>query len=99
MLSFAHRVFAQTDDGYAVTTTGWRNYLVSLQQYLETVRPVGMSILHSLFAERVSGLVAERILWQMCMRAVLSSGDGLAILCKCAGENILLRICGFGVMV
>jgi hypothetical protein len=29
----------------------------------------------------------------------LSSGLLLAILCKNAGENILLRMCGFGVMV
>jgi hypothetical protein len=36
VLSFAHRGFKQADEGYAVTTTGWGYYLVSLQQYLET---------------------------------------------------------------
>jgi uncharacterized protein YndB with AHSA1/START domain len=36
MLSFAQRGFRQADDGYALTTTGWGYYLVSLQQYLET---------------------------------------------------------------
>ncbi len=35
-LLFAHRGFAQADDIYALTTTGWGYYLVSLQQYLET---------------------------------------------------------------
>lgn len=36
VLSFAHRGFAQADEIYAMTTTGWGYYLVSLQQYLET---------------------------------------------------------------
>jgi uncharacterized protein YndB with AHSA1/START domain len=35
-LSFAHRDFAQADEGYALVTRGWAYYLVSLQQYLET---------------------------------------------------------------
>ena len=35
VLSFAHRAFAQADEGYAVTTTGWGYYLASLQQYVE----------------------------------------------------------------
>lgn len=38
VLAFAHRGFAQADDGYALVTTGWAYYLVSLQQYLETGR-------------------------------------------------------------
>lgn len=38
VLSFAHRGFAQADEGYARVTTGWAYYLVSLQQYLETGR-------------------------------------------------------------
>ncbi len=36
ILHFAHRGFAQADEGYALVTTGWAYYLVSLQQYLET---------------------------------------------------------------
>ena len=32
VLSFAHRGFAQADEGYALVTTGWAYYLVSLQQ-------------------------------------------------------------------
>jgi len=35
---FAHRGFPQADDNYAVCTTGWGYYLVSLQQYIETGR-------------------------------------------------------------
>jgi len=35
ILSFAHRGFKEADDIYALTTTGWAYYLVSLQQYLE----------------------------------------------------------------
>jgi uncharacterized protein YndB with AHSA1/START domain len=35
---FAHRGFQQADDIYALCTTGWGYYLVSLQQYLETGR-------------------------------------------------------------
>lgn len=35
-LLFAHRSFAEADEIYAFTTTGWGYYLVSLQQYLET---------------------------------------------------------------
>ena len=35
VLSFAHRGFKQADEGYALVTTGWAYYLVSLQQYLE----------------------------------------------------------------
>jgi uncharacterized protein YndB with AHSA1/START domain len=33
---FAHRGFQQADDTYALCTTGWGYYLVSLQQYLQT---------------------------------------------------------------
>jgi uncharacterized protein YndB with AHSA1/START domain len=36
VLSFAHRGFAEASEGYALVTTGWAYYLVSLQQYLET---------------------------------------------------------------
>jgi hypothetical protein len=36
VLLFAHRGFAQTDESYALVTTGWAYCLVSLQQYLET---------------------------------------------------------------
>jgi uncharacterized protein YndB with AHSA1/START domain len=36
VLFFAHRGFKQADEAYALTTTGWAYYLVSLQQYLET---------------------------------------------------------------
>lgn len=36
VLSFAHRGFARADETYALTTTGWGLYLVSLQLYLET---------------------------------------------------------------
>lgn len=36
MLALAHRDFAQADEFYALTTTGWGYYPVSLQQYLET---------------------------------------------------------------
>lgn len=36
VLSFAHRGFAQADEGYAMCTTGWAYYLVSLRQYVET---------------------------------------------------------------
>jgi uncharacterized protein YndB with AHSA1/START domain len=36
VLSFAQRGFEQADEVYALTTTGWAYYLVSLQQYLET---------------------------------------------------------------
>jgi uncharacterized protein YndB with AHSA1/START domain len=36
VLVFAQRGFTQADEGYAITTTGWGYYLVSLQQYLET---------------------------------------------------------------
>ena len=36
VLSFAHRGFEQAGEIYALTTTGWGYYLVSLQQYLET---------------------------------------------------------------
>jgi hypothetical protein len=35
VLSFAHRGFEQTNEGYALCTTGWAYYLVSLQQYLK----------------------------------------------------------------
>jgi uncharacterized protein YndB with AHSA1/START domain len=35
-LAFAHRGFAQANEGYARVTTGWAYFLVSLQQYLET---------------------------------------------------------------
>lgn len=33
---FAHRGFQHADDVYALCTTGWGYYLVSLQQYLQT---------------------------------------------------------------
>jgi uncharacterized protein YndB with AHSA1/START domain len=33
---FTHRGFQHADDIYALCTTGWGYYLVSLQQYLET---------------------------------------------------------------
>ena len=36
VLAFAHRGFDRADEGFALTTTGWGYYLVSLQQYLET---------------------------------------------------------------
>jgi uncharacterized protein YndB with AHSA1/START domain len=36
VLAFAHRGFQHADDVFAVTTTGWAYYLISLQQYLET---------------------------------------------------------------
>lgn len=36
VVSFAHRGFKEADEAYALTTTGWGYYLVSLQQYLET---------------------------------------------------------------
>jgi uncharacterized protein YndB with AHSA1/START domain len=36
VLLFAHLDFAQADEIFALTTTGWAYYLVSLQQYLET---------------------------------------------------------------
>ena len=35
-LLFAHRGFAEADEGYARVTTGWGIYLQSLRQYLET---------------------------------------------------------------
>ena len=35
VLFFAHRAFAKADDCYALFTTGWGYYLVSLQQFLE----------------------------------------------------------------
>ena len=38
VLRFAHRGFEQADDIYALCTTGWAYYLVSLHQYLETGR-------------------------------------------------------------
>jgi len=36
ILSFAHRGFMQTNEGYASATTRWGAYLVSLKQFLET---------------------------------------------------------------
>jgi uncharacterized protein YndB with AHSA1/START domain len=36
VLLFAHRGFAQANEGYARVTTGWAYFLISLQQYLET---------------------------------------------------------------
>lgn len=36
VLLFAHRGFLDSDEAYALFTTGWGYYLVSLQQYLET---------------------------------------------------------------
>ena len=36
MVAFAHRGFQKADDIYAMCTTGWGYYLVSLQQYLQT---------------------------------------------------------------
>jgi len=35
VVALAHRGFAQANDGYALVTTGWAYYLVSLKQYLE----------------------------------------------------------------
>ncbi len=35
---FAHRGFPQADENYAVCTTGWGYYLMSLQHYLQTGR-------------------------------------------------------------
>jgi len=35
-LAFAHCGFPNADDEYAMCTTGWGYYLVSLQQYLQT---------------------------------------------------------------
>ncbi|MBV8750595.1 MAG: SRPBCC domain-containing protein [Candidatus Eremiobacteraeota bacterium] len=35
VVTFAQRGFAQADDLYAIWTTGWGYYLVSLKQYLE----------------------------------------------------------------
>jgi len=35
IVSLAHRGFPQADDVYAMCTTGWGYYLVSLQQYLQ----------------------------------------------------------------
>ena len=35
-IHFAHRGFQQADEVYALCTTGWGYYLVSLQQYLQT---------------------------------------------------------------
>jgi uncharacterized protein YndB with AHSA1/START domain len=34
-LAFAQRGFAEADDSYAITTTGWGYYLASLKRYLE----------------------------------------------------------------
>ncbi len=36
ILAFSHRGFPEADDNYAMCTTGWGYYLVSLQQYLES---------------------------------------------------------------
>lgn len=36
MLHFAHRGFAQADDLFAMSTTIWASFLISLKQYLET---------------------------------------------------------------
>ncbi len=36
ILRFAHRGYAVADDVYAMCTTGWGYYMVSLQQYVET---------------------------------------------------------------
>jgi uncharacterized protein YndB with AHSA1/START domain len=38
VVSFAHSGFEHANEGYALVTTGWAYYLVSLQQYLETGR-------------------------------------------------------------
>jgi uncharacterized protein YndB with AHSA1/START domain len=38
VLLFAHRGFAEANDGYALVTAGWAHYLVSLRQYVETGR-------------------------------------------------------------
>ena len=35
-LRFAHRGFAKADDGYAIVTTGWAYFMVSLKYYVET---------------------------------------------------------------
>jgi uncharacterized protein YndB with AHSA1/START domain len=35
-IDFAHRGYAEADEGYAIVTTGWAFYLTSLRQLLET---------------------------------------------------------------
>jgi len=36
VLSFAHRGFAEANEGYALVNLGWTYFLISLQQYLKT---------------------------------------------------------------
>ena len=36
VLNFAHRGFRHADEAYAMFTTGWGYYLVSLNHYVET---------------------------------------------------------------
>ncbi|MDQ0465772.1 uncharacterized protein YndB with AHSA1/START domain [Caulobacter ginsengisoli] len=36
VIAFSHRGWAAADEAYARTTTGWAQYLFSLQRYLET---------------------------------------------------------------
>lgn len=36
VLRFAHRGYAEANDGYAIVTTGWAYFLVSLRRYAET---------------------------------------------------------------
>jgi uncharacterized protein YndB with AHSA1/START domain len=38
IVRFAHRGYAQADDGYAIVTTGWAWYLMSLKALVETGR-------------------------------------------------------------
>lgn len=38
ILRFAHCGYAEANDGYAIVTTGWGFYLMSLRQYLQTGR-------------------------------------------------------------
>jgi len=47
VLSFAHRGFKQAKEGYAITTTGWVYYLVSLKpSQLETDLEAGKGTPH-----------------------------------------------------
>jgi hypothetical protein len=52
------------------------------------------------YAARTASIPIDRRLVGVAVpAAALSSALLLAILCRSAGENILLRMCGFGVMV
>lgn len=54
MLSFAHRGFAQADEGYARVTTGWGYYLASLQLYLERRSKSERGLSRKTYLQRVS---------------------------------------------